>query len=85
MGLVGSFFLLLVNNFGELHDYPENYWLGRLQGESAEWVAVQFQHPNPSNDDWVAVFSPAKFKYAFFYKNNLSLTSLLFHCCFKNS
>nr|GMD86860.1 uncharacterized membrane protein At3g27390 [Ipomoea batatas] len=33
-----------------------------LKGEDTEWVAVNLQNSQPSNDDWVAVFSPAKFK-----------------------
>ncbi|KAA0057773.1 nucleotide pyrophosphatase/phosphodiesterase-like [Cucumis melo var. makuwa] len=32
-----------------------------LNGEDTEWVTVKFIHPEPSADDWIAVFSPAKF------------------------
>ncbi|MQL79801.1 hypothetical protein Taro_012251 [Colocasia esculenta] len=32
-------------------------------GESFEWMTVEYEHPEPAADDWVAVFSPAKFKY----------------------
>ncbi|GAB2269692.1 Probable inactive purple acid phosphatase 27 [Dionaea muscipula] len=32
-----------------------------LKGEDIERVTVQLQSPNPSADDWVGVFSPAKF------------------------
>ncbi|XP_077216496.1 putative inactive purple acid phosphatase 1 [Tasmannia lanceolata] len=32
-----------------------------LKGENTEWVSLQFQSPNPSNDDWIGVFSPANF------------------------
>ncbi|GMN56632.1 hypothetical protein TIFTF001_025742 [Ficus carica] len=32
-----------------------------LQGEDVQWVTVTLEHPEPSNDDWVGVFSPAKF------------------------
>ncbi|XP_022135474.1 nucleotide pyrophosphatase/phosphodiesterase-like isoform X2 [Momordica charantia] len=32
-----------------------------LNGEGSEWVTVKFRHPEPSADDWIAVFSPAKF------------------------
>ncbi|EMS57889.1 putative inactive purple acid phosphatase 27 [Triticum urartu] len=32
-----------------------------LKGESSEWVEVEFFHPNPSDDDWIGVFSPANF------------------------
>ncbi|KAB1217429.1 putative inactive purple acid phosphatase 27 [Morella rubra] len=36
------------------------YVLG-LQGEDTEWVTVNLANPNPSAEDWVAVFSPANF------------------------
>ncbi|XP_078447215.1 putative inactive purple acid phosphatase 27 [Wolffia australiana] len=32
-----------------------------LQGDDVEWVTVELWSPNPSNDDWVGVFSPANF------------------------
>lgn len=32
-----------------------------LQGEDNEWVVVKFGSPSPSHDDWIGVFSPAKF------------------------
>ncbi|XP_024018238.1 probable inactive purple acid phosphatase 1 [Morus notabilis] len=32
-----------------------------LKGQNTEWVTVKFNSPNPSVDDWIAVFSPAKF------------------------
>ncbi|KAL8250333.1 hypothetical protein R6Q59_034026 [Mikania micrantha] len=31
------------------------------KGEDAEWINVSFEYPEPTNDDWVGVFSPAKF------------------------
>ncbi|MED6206914.1 putative inactive purple acid phosphatase 27 [Stylosanthes scabra] len=31
-------------------------------GEDTEWVTVNVVSPEPSNDDWVGVFSPAKFQ-----------------------
>ncbi|XP_026381155.1 probable inactive purple acid phosphatase 1 isoform X2 [Papaver somniferum] len=34
------------------------------RGENTEWVTVQFSSPNPSNDDWIGVFSPANFSAA---------------------
>ncbi len=41
-------------------------WVGceflMLQGETNEWVEVEFFNPNPSNTDWVGVFSPADFR-----------------------
>lgn len=33
-----------------------------MKGEDVDWVTIELQHPNPSNDDWIGVFSPAKFK-----------------------
>ncbi|RZC66164.1 hypothetical protein C5167_009852 [Papaver somniferum] len=35
-----------------------------LRGETADWVTVKFRSPNPSNDDWIGVFSPANFSAA---------------------
>lgn len=32
------------------------------QGEDTEWVVVEYENAEPSNDDWIGVFSPAKFK-----------------------
>ncbi|KAF5732216.1 Nucleotide pyrophosphatase/phosphodiesterase [Tripterygium wilfordii] len=32
-----------------------------LKGEDTEWVTVNLVHPEPAADDWVGVFSPAKF------------------------
>uniref|UniRef100_A0A0A9ENA2 Purple acid phosphatase n=1 Tax=Arundo donax TaxID=35708 RepID=A0A0A9ENA2_ARUDO len=32
-----------------------------LKGQSSDWVLVEFSHPNPSNDDWIGVFSPSSF------------------------
>ncbi|EEF51791.1 hydrolase, putative [Ricinus communis] len=32
-----------------------------LKGEDTQWVKVDIVHPEPSADDWVGVFSPAKF------------------------
>ncbi|KAG8374522.1 hypothetical protein BUALT_Bualt10G0003700 [Buddleja alternifolia] len=32
-----------------------------LNGEDTEWVVVDFENDEPSNDDWIGVFSPAKF------------------------
>jgi hypothetical protein len=33
-----------------------------FQGQSSDWVVVEFSHPNPSNDDWIGVFSPSDFR-----------------------
>ncbi|KAL8217493.1 hypothetical protein R6Q57_020866 [Mikania cordata] len=40
------------------------YLLG-IKGEDTEWITIQVDHPEPSADDWVAVFSPAKFNYTY--------------------
>nr|BAO45898.1 purple acid phosphatase [Acacia mangium] len=32
-----------------------------IKGEDTEWVTVDLDYSNPSSDDWVGVFSPAKF------------------------
>ncbi|CAL4898421.1 unnamed protein product [Urochloa decumbens] len=32
-----------------------------LKGQSSDWVVAEFSHPNPSNDDWIGVFSPSGF------------------------
>lgn len=34
------------------------------QGEDTVWVNVDFVIPHPSDDYWIGVFSPSKFKYA---------------------
>ncbi|XP_030494359.2 probable inactive purple acid phosphatase 27 isoform X2 [Cannabis sativa] len=31
------------------------------KGEDFQWIDVKFESPNPSDDDWIAVFSPANF------------------------
>ncbi|KAJ8646108.1 hypothetical protein MRB53_007856 [Persea americana] len=36
------------------------FLLGR-KGEDTEWIEVEIESPNPSEDDWVGVFSPANF------------------------
>ncbi|XP_028765451.1 probable inactive purple acid phosphatase 1 [Neltuma alba] len=35
-----------------------------LKGDDTEWVTVELNAPNPSEDDWVGVFSPANFNSA---------------------
>ncbi|CAL4905703.1 unnamed protein product [Urochloa decumbens] len=32
-----------------------------LKGQNSDWVVIEFSHPNPSNDDWIGVFSPSGF------------------------
>lgn len=43
------------DSFGDL-------WTVMMQGDTSEWVDVEFFHPNPSDDDWIGVFSPANFR-----------------------
>ncbi|KAL5815025.1 hypothetical protein ACOSQ3_025824 [Xanthoceras sorbifolium] len=31
------------------------------KGEDSQWITLELKSPNPSQDDWVAVFSPANF------------------------
>ncbi|KAF8015947.1 hypothetical protein BT93_H1481 [Corymbia citriodora subsp. variegata] len=31
------------------------------RGENVEWVLLEYSSPNPTNDDWIGVFSPANF------------------------
>lgn len=38
-----------------------------LQGEDTEWVDLAISNPKPSSDDWIGVFSPAKFEYFFLF------------------
>ena len=33
-----------------------------MQGEDSQWLTVELEYSDPSADDWVAVFSPGKFK-----------------------
>ncbi|KAF3326283.1 putative inactive purple acid phosphatase 1 [Carex littledalei] len=35
-----------------------------LEGQNSEWVNVKYTYANPSNDDWIGVFSPADFSAA---------------------
>jgi hypothetical protein len=32
------------------------------QGEDTEWVTVKYGWTDPSDDDWIGVFSPSEFK-----------------------
>ncbi|XP_076905902.1 putative inactive purple acid phosphatase 24 [Bidens hawaiensis] len=38
-----------------------------LKGEDTEWVNVNFEYPEPTNDDWFGVFSPVKFNTSYCY------------------
>lgn len=41
-----------------------------LKGEDTQWVDVELEHPEPSENDWVGVFSPAKFNASTCYLEN---------------
>ncbi|XP_075486985.1 putative inactive purple acid phosphatase 27 [Primulina tabacum] len=45
------------------------YVLG-LEGQDTEWVVVDFENEDPSNDDWIGVFSPGKFNGSDCYVEN---------------
>ncbi|ONK60187.1 uncharacterized protein A4U43_C08F15310 [Asparagus officinalis] len=32
-----------------------------LKGQTTEWVSLEYGRPNPSDEDWIGVFSPANF------------------------
>lgn len=52
-----------------------------LQGEDTQWVTVDIEHPQPSVDDWVGVFSPAEFKYAYVYLTMKCLATFFSSIC----
>ncbi|KAM7480152.1 hypothetical protein LguiA_028365 [Lonicera macranthoides] len=41
-----------------------------LKGEDTQWVHVELEHSEPSEDDWVGVFSPAKLNASSCYEEN---------------
>ncbi|KAI4386411.1 hypothetical protein MLD38_004343 [Melastoma candidum] len=41
-----------------------------LTGQNGEWVSLEYSKPDPSNDDWIGVFSPANFSAAECYPEN---------------
>ncbi|KAL3499104.1 hypothetical protein ACH5RR_041836 [Cinchona calisaya] len=41
-----------------------------LKGEDSEWVSVDLENSEPSQDDWIGVFSPAKFNGSTCYLEN---------------
>jgi hypothetical protein len=43
------------------------------KGETTVWVTVDFSTPNPSSDDWIAVFSPANFSAVTCPQDNLDV------------
>ncbi|ONK55829.1 uncharacterized protein A4U43_C10F1400 [Asparagus officinalis] len=40
---------------------PSSLLARATKGETTEWVNLEYGHPNPSDEDWIGVFSPAKF------------------------
>ncbi|ONK65237.1 uncharacterized protein A4U43_C07F35080 [Asparagus officinalis] len=54
------------NLLGSLHDaayIKASPNLLGLKGQTTEWVNLEYGHPNPSDEDWIGVFSPAKFRH----------------------
>ncbi|KVH98147.1 Iron/zinc purple acid phosphatase-like C-terminal domain-containing protein [Cynara cardunculus var. scolymus] len=51
-----------------------------LEGEDTSWVNVELKYPEPSENDWVGVFSPAKFKYCSFIRYLHSFASFMSAC-----
>ncbi|KAK4489238.1 hypothetical protein RD792_005035 [Penstemon davidsonii] len=51
-----------------------------LKGEDTEWVFVDFENDKPSNDDWIGVFSPAKFNGSDCYMENDSKEQAPYIC-----
>lgn len=49
-----------------------------MQGEDVQWISVQLECPNPTEDDWVGVFSPANIKLR--SPQDLLLNALLDSC-----
>ncbi|KAL2543764.1 putative inactive purple acid phosphatase 27 [Forsythia ovata] len=41
-----------------------------IKGKDTEWVNVDFEYEDPSDDDWIGVFSPAKFNGSNCYMEN---------------
>ncbi|XP_022867901.1 probable inactive purple acid phosphatase 27 isoform X1 [Olea europaea var. sylvestris] len=41
-----------------------------IKGEDTEWVDVDFENDKPGDDDWIGVFSPAKFNASNCYDEN---------------
>ncbi|KAI7748826.1 hypothetical protein M8C21_024913 [Ambrosia artemisiifolia] len=52
-----------------------------LKGQDVEWVTVELTHPIPSNDDWVGVFSPAKFNASTCYYESEDSMQLVPYIC----
>ncbi|KAI3785862.1 hypothetical protein L1987_44988 [Smallanthus sonchifolius] len=50
--------VIALHKSASIHANP--FILG-LKGEDAEWINVNVEYAEPTNDDWVGVFSPAKF------------------------
>ncbi|KAL2458348.1 putative inactive purple acid phosphatase 27 [Forsythia ovata] len=51
-----------------------------IRGEDTEWVDVNFEIEEPSNDDWIGVFSPAKFNASSCYVENDSKDQAPYIC-----
>ncbi|MFS8000530.1 putative phosphodiesterase I [Helianthus anomalus] len=56
-----TYITLLSEKFGG-SGAPGPFYTSPLgMGEDTEWINVNLEYPRPTNDDWVGVFSPAKF------------------------
>ncbi|KAL9996409.1 putative phosphodiesterase I [Helianthus debilis subsp. tardiflorus] len=52
-----------------------------LKGQDIEWVTVVLTHPKPSNDDWIGVFSPARFNASTcYYETDDSMQQVPYIC-----
>ncbi|KAJ6718391.1 PURPLE ACID PHOSPHATASE [Salix purpurea] len=51
-----------------------------FKGQNSEWVTLEYASPNPSNDDWIGVFSPADFSASTCNPDEGSKQSLPFLC-----
>ncbi|KAI5656273.1 hypothetical protein M9H77_25066 [Catharanthus roseus] len=51
-----------------------------LQGEDSEWISVDLENSEPSQDDWIGVFSPANFNGSTCYPENEPRTETPYIC-----
>ncbi|KAL2516642.1 putative inactive purple acid phosphatase 27 [Abeliophyllum distichum] len=51
-----------------------------IKGNDTEWVNVDFEYEEPSDDDWIGVFSPAKFNGSNCYMENDSKEQAPYIC-----
>ncbi|XP_052181678.1 probable inactive purple acid phosphatase 27 [Diospyros lotus] len=51
-----------------------------LEGQNSEWVTVDLEYPEPSENDWIGVFSPANFNSSTCYPANDPKQQLPYIC-----